>query len=373
MRALLALAALAPLLPGPARAQADVEILEPGSAAVSTRMPLDIALELTDQAVTSTLRVWLNGADITSAFQLSPPAGGRIAASAGSFWDAALVLEGENRLSVRVDVPGGPARAVRHFATAGDPYADAVVGYSPGTDGGFKSGFLPGIVLGPPEGAGLFQGGLDVVSLGLSGEIVVEFTDNLVVDGPGVDFIVFENAFLEDDNGVTVAPFMEPARVAVSQDGVHWAPFSACALDPAEAAEFHPGCAGVYPVLSKPVAGFPHASIPSEVPIAALVGQDIDTLQIPAGAGGDAFDLAEVGLAWARFVRIESAGFATSPAVAPTVGADLDAVAAVHSVPGMPVPAAPRWGPVALGLALAGAAWRRLRERPRRAGSGRAR
>src|SRR5262245_32235493 len=51
----------------------------------------------------------------------------------------------------------------------------------------------PGIVLGPPGTATPTTGSLTVLSLGHAGSIVLEFSDNVVVDGPGPDFIVFEN------------------------------------------------------------------------------------------------------------------------------------------------------------------------------------
>ena len=35
-----------------------------------------------------------------------------------------------------------------------------------------------------------------MLALGSGGEIVIEFADNAVIDGPGPDFLVFENAFL---------------------------------------------------------------------------------------------------------------------------------------------------------------------------------
>lgn len=309
----------------------DVRILTPVRDAVLTRMPLTLEFDLGEHAELGTLAVRLNGVDITGLFNLDPPADARIFAWADFVWDESWVRAGANELVVNVDFPGRSASARRSFRAVGDPYADAVVASTIGSDGGFKAAFLPGIVLGPPQGAGLFSGSLDVVSLGLGGSLEVAFTDNVIVDGPGVDLLVFENPFLEDDGGgFTAAPFMEPGRVSVSQDGVTWFSFP-CALDPGEAAALHPGCAGVYPVLSAP--GLSHASIPSEVPIEDLVGQEILFLQVPEGAGGDAFDLADVGLAWARYLRVESAAFATFPAVAPVVGFDFDAAAAVNSVP----------------------------------------
>lgn len=63
-----------------------------------------------------------------------------------------------------------------------------------GTGGGAGESGLPAIVLGPPRGGGAFQGGTDTVSLGLGGTITLAFDDNLIVDQPGPDLPVFENA-----------------------------------------------------------------------------------------------------------------------------------------------------------------------------------
>ena len=56
-------------------------------------------------------------------------------------------------------------------------------------------------------------------------------------------------------------------------------------------------------------------------------------MSIPEGSGGDSFDLADVGLTWARYVRIDGADFVDGPVGANNFGFDLDAVAAVNSVP----------------------------------------
>src|SRR5262249_33142783 len=105
-----------------------------------------------------------------------------------------------------------------------------------------------------------------------------------------------------------------------------WATFP-CAID---AAPYFPGCAGVYPVFA--TADDPDAAlVPSTTPIADLVGVPFDQFTPPAGSGGDSFDLADVGLAAARFVRID-AGTQLHDAQGMLAGFDLDAVAAVHSV-----------------------------------------
>src|SRR6185369_16621830 len=96
----------------------------------------------------------------------------------------------------------------------------------------------PGVVLGPPEGGGLDQGSLDVVSLGNGGRITVSFADNAVVDGDGDDLVIFENPFYSGS-----LLFSELAFVEVSADGHNWKqfPFDAETLE---------GLAGHTPVLA---------------------------------------------------------------------------------------------------------------------------
>jgi hypothetical protein len=135
-----------------------------------------------------------------------------------------------------------------------------------------------------------------VVSLGLDGEIVLEFTDPLLVDGPGADLLVFENAFIG---------WIETGYVAVSVDGAEWHEWP---CDPDDADGGFPGCAGVTPVLANPTNELNPCSVDE--------------------AGGDAFDLADLGLAEARFVRVRDSG-ANSYGNS-TGGFDLDAVSIVH-------------------------------------------
>ena len=79
----------------------------------------------------------------------------------------------------------------------------------------------------------------------------------------------FENAFVAGS-----MTFVEPAQVQVSADGTHWYDFGCDPLDPELV-----GCAGVHPVLEAPE-------------------------DDPAAAGGDPFDLEDVGLSHARYVRL---------------------------------------------------------------------
>jgi hypothetical protein len=180
-------------------------------------------------------------------------------------------------------------------------YATEVVSVSYGPGAGFGQDEMPGIVLGTPHGAGCCAGSLDVLSLGNGGEIVVGFGPASIVDGPGPDFIVFENPF--EIGGNPDAIFAEIATVAVSADGASWQEFPCTASAPPWGS-----CAGWHPVY-----------------------QDGDGGPLdPAIAGGDAFDLADVGLSEARYVRIvDRADLQGAAGVF-----DLDAVGIVH--PGCP-------------------------------------
>jgi hypothetical protein len=200
--------------------------------------------------------------------------------------------------SALVDCPAGTS-----------PFAVRVVSHSfgPGQDFGQvcatpEARCFPESVLGAPRGGGLSAGGLDVVSLGEGGEVVLAF-DAAIVDGPGPDFLVFENAFAVD--GDPAAPFAELGVVAVSEDGKTWHDF------PCTAAEYPYGdCAGWRPVLATETGG----EDPTD----------------PEEAGGDAFDLATLGLDSAVLLRVTD--LPGDDAVF-----DLDAVAIVHGRCG-PVP-----------------------------------
>lgn len=161
---------------------------------------------------------------------------------------------------------------------------------------------MPWVVLGGARGEGETRGSTDVVSLGTGGSIELAFEIRPIVDGPGPDFIVFENAFRYGG----ARTFAEFGSVSVSDDGVRWVAF-ACDATTGR------GCAGASPVY-------------------AHVERNDLACTDPAVAGGDAFDLALVGVARARFVRIDDV--ATYPGAAGggdgKAGFDLDAVAAIH-------------------------------------------
>ncbi len=164
---------------------------------------------------------------------------------------------------------------------------------------------LPDVIQGPPQAGPAGSGGLDVAALGCGGAMTVFFADPGIVDGPGPDFIVFENAFT-----VGQTTFIEPARVLVSADGLDWRAFP---CDPVHD-DLPIGCAGLTPVLSHPDNG-------------------IDPTD-PALAGGDAFDLADVGLEVAHYVRLLDVSVAYHGdrmwCAGSAGGFDLDAIAAIH-------------------------------------------
>ncbi|RDV38982.1 cell surface protein [Bradymonadaceae bacterium TMQ3] len=186
----------------------------------------------------------------------------------------------------------------------GLPYASEVVSFTPGEGAGYGEQALPDVVLGPPQGKGELAASLDVLSLGDGGEIVLGFGDRVIVDGPGADFVVFENPFYADGDPEQV--FAELGEVSVSEDGETWVHF-ACDSTPDDAPPYT-GCAGWTPT------------------------QEYDALEHPTLSldltGGDGFDLADVGLSRARYVRIRDVwGVGASPGQ----GFDLDAVGILNA------------------------------------------
>ncbi len=182
------------------------------------------------------------------------------------------------------------------------PWAVDVVAFAPGEGAGFGDEDLPGVVLGPPHGGKSSQGSLDVVSLGTGGTITLALGCP-AVDDDGPDLFVYENPFVVA-GGDRV--FVDPAEVAVSDDGDEWStwpcepPAGPVAEDDGE-----DGCAGLSPVAANADHG----------------------LHGLADGGGDAFDLATVGIERARFVRVTDR---STSGAAPNAGFDLDAVAAAE-------------------------------------------
>lgn len=170
-----------------------------------------------------------------------------------------------------------------------------------GSAAGFGQDRYPDVIVGPPRGETTHAGSLDVLSLGKGGEIIVGFEHEGITDKPGADFIVFENVLYE--LGDETKPYAELAEVSVSSDMQTWHTFP-CQRD----AYPFSGCAGWHATLSHPDNGI----------------SPFD----PDAAGGEAFDLAELGVTEVRAVRLrdlDNAGFGGT-----TAGFDLDAIAVVH-------------------------------------------
>lgn len=193
--------------------------------------------------------------------------------------------------------------------------ADEVVDAPDATGEGFGD---PSRAVNGVRGGGLTAQSLDVYSISLEGHLVLGWSGRRVMDGPGVDLVVFENAFQYGDG----ATFMDPVVVEVSSDGETWVafPHDYVAEDEARysnrAADWR-GFAGRTPVLF-------HEEERAE----------LDRFD-PEEAGGDGFDLADLGLASIRYVRLSPASAHTNPDTgAPfprdpvSDGPDIDGVAA---------------------------------------------
>lgn len=185
---------------------------------------------------------------------------------------------------------------------------DTVVALVPGRGQniGQSPAFFPQNIFGTPDArASESQPTTDpreVCSLGLGGSITVGFSRHVIVDAPGPDFVVFENAFTYGDGRT----FAEPARVEVSSDGITWHafPFDSLTLE---------GCAGITPTSG-------------EAPYD------------PARSGGDAFDLATIGADSIRWIRLTDVtemilSNTNHPYYDPSLsGFDLDAITSAHGV-----------------------------------------
>ncbi len=204
---------------------------------------------------------------------------------------------------------------------AQSPGADSVVAFTPGEAAGFGADSMPDVVLSVPHGAGDTEGSLDVLSLGVGGAITLYFKDDIIVDGPGPDFTVFENPFFIA--GDSLDRYIEAAIVEVSRDGEEYYRFPfdfRPEAGPPGNPHRYVGLAGVEPVYSND--GYPD---PTD----------------PGVSGGDHFDLGQVGLPNASYIRIIDTGSNTRDEdgdlvtdngldLPPQAGFDLDAACRVN-------------------------------------------
>lgn len=111
----------------------------------------------------------------------------------------------------------------------------------------------------------------EVLSVGLGGDIIVGNSDNVIVDGKGADFTIFENVFRNPVNGLL---FKEPAIVSVSKDGINYTefPYKFSSLE---------GCAGTHPTYGS----------------ADYCDSEV--------SGGDSFNLLDIGMDSIRYIKIK--------------------------------------------------------------------
>ena len=231
-----------------------------------------------------------------------------------TYFYTAFAFEGNGSFAVPTNASMGSVtpRAVT-LSGPDDPFADEKISFSP-LDPANNCSFcpsMPNVVLGAPKGTGQWWGSYDIVSLhakvnndnGASapygGSIVLRFKNNIVVNGQGVDFTVFENAF--DDRYNLGARYMEPATIEVSQDGVNFREFpfdfvphyTNGVLDLSNPAVYAKGFAGINWVEDY------------------TTGPDPRTPK----AGGDSFDLDDLpkvpnvpDFTWIQYIKITSTG-----------------------------------------------------------------
>ncbi len=183
-----------------------------------------------------------------------------------------------------------------------DIWADSVVLFVHGDGQWYGQGNYPYVVLGNPDpSATPTNPSLDVLSLGTYGIIVLQFKDNVVVDGPGDDLVIFENVFLTSTSPDTQA-FLEPALVFLSKDGriFYQYPYDTSNPNP----YYWQGLAGIKPTN---------------------YGNDPNT---PSTWMGDRFDISNVGLDTVRFVMLADASFLCGNLLCS--GFDLDALGCLN-------------------------------------------
>jgi hypothetical protein len=198
--------------------------------------------------------------------------------------------------------------------------------------GSNTNGNSGGGVFNPLNALGAPQGGMDVHSLGIGGDLTLGFALP-IVDGPGADLIVGENPFRLAANGWTT--FAEMMFVEVSSDGVHFARFPARYFGlPVQPGPFGTVQVGTY------------GNLAGQTPVlATMPGADVQDV---VEAGGDAFDLADLSgdplvllglvdlqaIAAVRLVDVVSGQSVDSrgiPIFDPGSGsADVDAVTVIH-------------------------------------------
>lgn len=185
---------------------------------------------------------------------------------------------------------------------------DTVYAVQWGEDAGFGQEYFPQNIFGLPDSLARWtvpsSNPQQICALGLDGSIILGWKGFLLIDGPGPDFTVFENAFAYGNGKI----YVEPAVISVSSDGITFLQF------PCDSITLQ-GCAG-----RTPTNGGKNPFDPSE-------------------SGGDSFDLSAIGVDSVRFIKIHDVcsiirNNRSHPFWDPTInGFDLDAVVGLHLVP----------------------------------------
>ncbi|MEH6409316.1 MAG: OmpA family protein [Hyphomonas sp.] len=88
-------------------------------------------------------------------------------------------------------------------------FADRAVSFTPGEKPSKPPFDFPETALGEPDYRNTYSA--DFISLGCNGELITQFTDNILIDVEGVDLYIFE-----------IGPVVEKTLLAISADGESW-------------------------------------------------------------------------------------------------------------------------------------------------------
>ncbi|MCX7834646.1 MAG: cell surface protein [bacterium] len=181
-------------------------------------------------------------------------------------------------------------------SNAPDPFPDKVISVQFGDGAGFGQNFFPDNIFGPPDSSARASvpsaDEREILTLGSGGEIILQFLDGGIENGNGPDFTIFENVFQYAQNQY----YRETAFVSVSVNGTDWYPF------PYDTTTFQ-GLAGVHPTNGN------------------------ENYLDPNRSGGDSFDLSDVGLMKAYYIKITDTNGMVRDS-GPSF--DLDAVVAIY-------------------------------------------
>lgn len=230
-------------------------------------------------------------------------------------------------------------------AAAADPFADAVVGYIPGT-GVDASYTVPATTLGSPErftGEGVFPsvvtpfnpvfGTDELVSIGRGGSLTLSF-DEPVMNDPsnpfGLDFIIFGNSGLIDssypDGVVGGAYSLSSGVIEVSSNGTTWFTLASTQIETAYATLGYSDLSDPFAVS----AGNVLSDFTLPVDPSFAIANGLTFPQILSGyngsGGGTGIDFASTGLSSISFIRISNPTSATS-------NIQIDAISDVAAIP----------------------------------------